>query len=167
MRTKKWGVERHGQIYGHAQGWQLQFWIIWSEESHDVGIWEAREVSVTEAELLEREGRKYTTLKTHSFSSCQCTSISPGDRQHRPSLGCPIAHKSLERTDLPAATARQEPVPKASVLAVGSAQTWECQNCRSHCPLTPDAVAFWFATISSASNRSCKTARMLWGSRRR
>lgn len=53
-----------------------------------------------------------------------------------------------------------------------SAGCWECpnprcQNCHSHCPSTPDAVAFWFATISSASDRSCKPARMLWGSRRR
>lgn len=123
VRTKKGGDELHGQIYGQGQGWHLQFWMIWSEERHDVGIWEAREVNVTEAELLERTGRKYTAPKTHSFSGCQYTSIAPGDRQHCPSLGCPVVHKSLGRTDFLAATVRQEPLPGAWVPAAGSDQT--------------------------------------------
>lgn len=42
-----------------------------------------------------------------------------------------------------------------------------CQNCHSHCPSAPDTVAFWFAAISSASDRSYKPTRMLWGIKRR
>lgn len=75
----------------------------------------AREVSVTEAEFLDRTGRK----ETHLFSVCQYTSFSPGDRQDCPSLELPVTQESLGTTDLQVAVARQDPLLEAWVPVSG------------------------------------------------
>lgn len=87
-------------------------------------------------------------------------SVSCGHRQHCPSLGCPVVHKSLRRTC-------QLLLQSRSLFPKPGYWEWpnpRCQPHRSHSPSVPATIAFWFAAIGSASCRVYQPVRTLWGS---